>query len=472
MTTTNEGGQTSENSSRDRPARGGDLPFQALCRTARALLEVPVATLALDGEAEGWIDLREGVDAQDWTFAAAAEPRPCGDDPSAMVASVPHHKSCAGYLSVEGAPPLHVVASAPIRAGGSGPDGRLTLFDTLPRRLDAGQMRRLEDLAEIAATCLRLYREERSTAGREAHYRLLAESSTDTIVRGNLDGVRLYISPAVRTLLGYEPEELVGRRAQEITHPDDLEAFRALMAQVRDGALELAVSEQRQRHKNGSWVWLEASIRLTRDAVTGEPDGYVASVRDISRRKAAEAQLLHIAHHDELTGLPNRKLFGERLEGEIARAWRTGQGFALFCIDIDRFKQVNDTYGHGAGDALLRAAAQRFRASVRGGDVVARLGGDEFALIQIGGDRTSAITLAERLIAALAQPLRHEGQSISAGISIGITCARVPVLNPDRLMAAADEALYRAKSEGRRTYRFSTAGAPVPPVPDQSASGM
>lgn len=477
MTTTTKGGEAPEDGSGDKPPCGSDLPFQALCRIARALFRVPVATIALDGDA-GWIDLREGLDAGDWAFTIAAEPRPYDGHPSAVVEDARYHRCYAGYRYVDGPPHLRFVASAPIRAGASGHDGRIALFDTVPRQLGTEEMRRLEDLAALAGECLRLYREGRNAARREAHYRLLAESSTDTIVRGNLDGIRLYVSPAVRTLLGYEPDELIGRRALDITHPDDVVEFGALMARLREGKLELAVSEQRQRHKDGSWVWLEASIRLTCDPATGLPDGYVASVRGIGRRKQAEARLMHIARHDALTGLANRKLFGERLGAEIARAESAGPGFALLYMDIDHFKQINDGLGHGAGDAVLRTVATRLLASVGGQDMVARLGGDEFALLQIGGDRRAAAALAERLIAAVLHPVAFEGRPISVGLSIGIACSGEHELDADRLMAAADQALYLAKSAGRRTFRFALVEAPADPPPaaspgrDHSASGI
>ncbi|MFT0859312.1 diguanylate cyclase domain-containing protein [Ancylobacter sp. G4_0304] len=477
MTTTIKGGEAPADGPGGRLARGAELPLPGLCRLARALFQVPVAAVTLEREG-GWIDLDEGLNAGDWAFAIAAEPHPDDGYPPAMIEDARHDPCYAGYRYVDGPPYLRFVASAPICVGAGAPEGRVALFDTVPRPFGAEQMRRLEELAALAGECLRLYREGRDAARREAHYRLLAESSTDTIVRGNLDGVRLYVSPAVRTLLGYEPDELIGRRALDITHPDDVVEFGALMARLREGKLELAVSEQRQRHKDGSWVWLEASIRLTCDPATGLPDGYVASVRGIGRRKQAEARLMHIARHDALTGLANRKLFGERLGAEIARAESAGPGFALLYMDIDHFKQINDGLGHGAGDAVLRTVATRLLASVGGQDMVARLGGDEFALLQIGGDRRAAAALAERLIAAVSHPVAFEGRPISVGLSIGIACSGEHELDADRLMAAADQALYLAKSAGRRTFRFAPVEAPADPPPaaspgrDHSASGI
>ena len=226
------------------------------------------------------------------------------------------------------------------------------------------------------------------------------------------------------------------------------------MADVRAGHVDQAVIELRQRHKNGSWVWMEASISLTRDEVSGAPDGYVVSVRDVGRRKEAESRLEHTASHDPLTGLPNRILFDRRLAWEVARAARTGKGFALLCLDLDQFKPANDTFGHQAGDAVLRAAANRFRSLVRAEDMVARLGGDEFVVIQSIGDdlSMSPLSLAQRLIDTMSEPVRFNGTEITIGLSIGIALATSVNLDADGLLWAADQALYQAKKAGRNTY--------------------
>ncbi|QFR34399.1 diguanylate cyclase domain-containing protein [Ancylobacter sp. TS-1] len=327
--------------------------------------------------------------------------------------------------------------------------GALLLADTAPRHFELADRRRLAGLAAVASELVCLAIGHRHAGEREALYRLLAENSTDTIVRGNLDGERLYISPSVRTLLGYEPSELIGRRAIEIVHPDDIEEFRRSMEDLRAGRVDLLVSEQRQRRRDGSWVWLEALIKLTRDA-QGRPDGYVASVRDISRRKAAEQRLSHIASHDLLTGLPNRSVMQARLAQELSRARRLGGNFALMVLDLDGFKQVNDTYGHEAGDAALRCAAERFRRTLRAEDLAARVGGDEFVVVQgSGGSTEGAALLADRLIRSMAEPIAIGERRIVVGLSVGVVLAPVEGLDADALLRAADQALYRAKQEGR-----------------------
>lgn len=416
-----------------------ELRFDALCRTACALFAVPAATVHLTDGGGRWSSL------EDEGWAAVTAPGVWADDP---------------VVTEDGAgrPPARFFACVLFGRCGT---GRLCLYDIRPRRLDAHDRAALDDLAAVAGQSLDLFREACAAAGREADFRLLAETSSDTIVRGNLDGVRLYISPSVRTLLGYEPEELIGHRAAELVHPDDAAPFGAMMQRVRAGDLDVGVTEMRQRHRDGAWVWMEASVRLTHDPVSGAPNGYVASVRGVAERKRTEARLEHLASHDSLTGLPNRTLLARRLDAAIAGARSGGQPFALLCMDLDHFKPVNDTHGHQAGDAVLREVAVRLRAAIRPSDTAARLGGDEFAVIHtIKASPAEAAAVAERLIQAVAEPFRVGDVPVFIGLSIGIVCAPAGGLDPDALLSAADRALYDAKTAGRNTYRFAVSRQP------------
>ena len=182
--------------------------------------------------------------------------------------------------------------------------------------------------------------------------------------------------------------------------------------------------------------------------------GWVATYEDISERRRAEAHLAHMARHDALTGLPNRVLFRERTEQGLAEL-RAGAGLAVLQLDLDDFKAVNDVLGHPVGDALLLAVASRLLDCTRDSDTVVRLGGDEFAVVQAGATQpTDATALAERLMAALAQPFNVMGHPLTIGASIGIVVTADPHAGADELLMAADLALYRAKAEGRGTYRF------------------
>ncbi len=182
--------------------------------------------------------------------------------------------------------------------------------------------------------------------------------------------------------------------------------------------------------------------------------GWVVTYEDITERLSSEARIVHMAHHDALTNLPNRVLLRIRLDHALAQVRRGGQ-LAVLYLDLDNFKLVNDTLGHPVGDALLQRVAGRLLGSVREGNTVARLGGDEFAVLQLGlGRPEDAHALAARIIEAMSEPFDLDGQRITADLSIGVTVAPADGVDADKLLKNADVALYRAKAEGRRTYRF------------------
>jgi diguanylate cyclase (GGDEF)-like protein len=186
--------------------------------------------------------------------------------------------------------------------------------------------------------------------------------------------------------------------------------------------------------------------------------GWVATHEDITEQRRTEARIAHMAHHDGLTDLANRVLLRERLEETLERRPRDAE-VAVLCMDLDRFKDVNDTLGHPMGDALLKAVAQRLRGCVRDSDIVARIGGDEFAILQSAVSQpANATALARRIIDAISLPYELEGHQVVLGTSVGIAVAPGDGTEPDQLVKNADLALYRAKGDGRGTYRFFEPG--------------
>ena len=194
------------------------------------------------------------------------------------------------------------------------------------------------------------------------------------------------------------------------------------------------------------------TIALSHEPMKG--GGWVTTHEDVTERKRAEAQIAYLARHDVLTGLPNRVSFQGKLSETLPlTGW--GEQVAVLCLDLDRFKPVNDTLGHSVGDALLRQVAERLRACVRDTDTVARLGGDEFAIIHSGSAcPKSATLLADRIVESLSRPFSVDGHQISIGTSIGIAVAPADACEADQLLRNADMALYRAKNDGRGQHRF------------------
>jgi diguanylate cyclase (GGDEF)-like protein len=225
---------------------------------------------------------------------------------------------------------------------------------------------------------------------------------------------------------------------------------------VDDALLPAADDPQTIRRRR---EWLLDDQRIIEVHTTRLASGVVVALHaDITAQRLAQQQVEHLAHHDALTGLPNRRT----LHGEIQRALpRTGRGEALavLCLDLDRFKPVNDMLGHDAGDALLRQVAQRLRQNLRESDSVARLGGDEFAILQTGAEQPAGATgLARRVIAALAEPFDLDGHQVHIGTSVGVAIAPADGDSPDALLKSADLALYLAKDAGRGVLRLFEPG--------------
>ncbi|WP_158809733.1 bifunctional diguanylate cyclase/phosphodiesterase [Beijerinckia sp. L45] len=285
----------------------------------------------------------------------------------------------------------------------------------------------------------------------EARYRLLADHTTDMIVHADRHSKRLYVSPSSRDLLGFEPDDLVGRQVGGLLHPADEQAHRDITQGLERGEIEHAANRQRFTRKDGTHVWTESRFRILRDEL-GAPNGYIVSIRDCSLSKAAEDDAERMARHDPLTGLGNRTLFRERLDQAIASLGDDGTTFALLWMDLDRFKAINDSFGHLLGDRALSIIADRITSVVDPADTVARLGGDEFIILMNKSIPARAEALAQQVMVAVSRPIDLDGQRLCVGVSIGIASLPVESCQADVLLKNADLALYRAKRSGRNTF--------------------
>lgn len=289
----------------------------------------------------------------------------------------------------------------------------------------------------------------------EHRFRQLADATFEGILI-HRHGVIVDANTALVELTGRPLNLLVDHNMLDIIGESSHERVRAQLADALQDNGETRF-EIEFRHNDGSLVPVEVLGRPMHDidgSVT-DNDLRVVAVRDLRERKQAEERIRHMANHDGLTDLPNRSLFHDRLKQAIARSKRGSSTTAVLCLDLDRFKNVNDLNGHGVGDELLRQVANRLTKSVRGDDTVARLSGDEFAVIQVGVAHPDGPSiLAERLVKAVAEPFDLGGQQTVIGTSIGIALYPGDGNDGEELMRAADTALYRAKAAGRSTYRF------------------
>jgi diguanylate cyclase (GGDEF)-like protein/PAS domain S-box-containing protein len=286
----------------------------------------------------------------------------------------------------------------------------------------------------------------------EERYRLLAEHSLDVIARMRPDGTFSYVSPAASEVLGFDPAELTGPNPPGgRVHPEDQSVVADAITRVVVGGAPKTLS-YRFLHGNGSWRWLETTWSAIPIAThSGEPSGeyeLFAATRDVSERYAAQQQLEQLALRDGLTGLANRALLTDRLSTAIERLERRGGSVAVYLIDLDHFKAINDTFGHAGGDAVIVEAGRRLIRTSRAGDTVARLGGDELILVAEVAHRGEAEALGARLLEQLRKPYPDPVGSVCTA-SVGLALARDYRTDPDALLQRADAALYAAKQAGR-----------------------
>jgi diguanylate cyclase (GGDEF)-like protein/PAS domain S-box-containing protein len=363
------------------------------------------------------------------------------------------------------------------------------------------------------------------TAQREAEYALRASEATLRttfemapvgIAHVSLDGTWLRVNPRLCGILGYDADELQRMTFQQVTHPDDLPANLSLLREAIEGRRHAYSMEKRYLRKNGGMVWGAITVSVNRPP-DGSPAYLITVIEDIHARKQAELALqrhqeelesrvqqrtrelqhsnaelalevqhrLHaesvlraseqklqaLARMDALTGLPNRRHFNEKLEEAIRRARRTGQLVGLMFLDVDHFKRINDTLGHGGGDAVLQEFARRLSGAVRATDSVCRLAGDEFTIILENlTAATEARLVAGKILEVMRRPFDVEGVLLAVSTSIGIACIGPDGGQAQELTKRADEALYKAKELGRNQAWLGDDGQKTEACPAPAAS--
>jgi diguanylate cyclase (GGDEF)-like protein/PAS domain S-box-containing protein len=296
-------------------------------------------------------------------------------------------------------------------------------------------------------------RAEEALRDSERRFRALIEYSSDILTVLDAGGRILYESPSVERLLGHTAGELMGVALEEHVHPEDRHALATALTQSA-GASTPITAEFRMRARNGEWRFVEASVSNLLD--NAEVGGIVLNSRDITARKQDEEMIRHLAYFDALTGLPNRMLFDDRLAQALAHSRRRGaRGLAIMFLDLDRFKTINETLGHGAGDELLRTAASSLSAVLREEDTVARLGGDEFLfLLPEIDDVEDAARVARKVLTVLDAPFSVHGHELHLTASVGIAMFPLDGDDAETLIRNADTALYRAKEQGGNRYQL------------------
>src|SRR5579863_48268 len=293
-----------------------------------------------------------------------------------------------------------------------------------------------------------------SPSGSDDRFQAIFDAVTDGIfISTPATGRFIEINEPGCSMFGYRKAELIGCTIETLSsgvHPYTQDMAIEQLGKTLSGQPQ--IFEWHCKTKNEVLFWAEISIRYMKFDYT---PAVVAIVRDISERKRLDSQIVYMAQHDVLTGLANRSTFTTTLDRAIAYSLRTGKKFAVLSVDLDRFKDVNDTRGHLTGDRLLRLVAERLKAGVRLNENIARFGGDEFAILSSDLEEPAEIAaLATRLIASISRPCSIDGNEINVSASVGVAIYGEDACDAETLLSNADIALYCAKAEGRRTYRF------------------
>ena len=331
-----------------------------------------------------------------------------------------------------------------------------TRFPTRPDPFTDSDLTLLHDLADRVAGAVERARVTAALRDSEEQFRTSFENSPVgilvTSVDSGDDGRIVKANPAVCEMLGYSEPELCQMTPVELVHPDDRPASNALRAELLAGVRRVSEVARRCIRSDGETRW----IRATSSVVTRMGARYIfAYLEDVTARRQAEAELAFRALHDPLTGLPNRHLFFDHLRLALDQLRRQPGALAVCYLDLDRFKEVNDGFGHDAGDQVLTEVGRRLARTIRTVDTVSRLAGDEFAIIcpAIEHDHDAA-GIADRILTALDEPITIGGARLHVGASIGITVTRSPTTGPDQLLRHADAALYQAKRRGRHRWEL------------------
>jgi diguanylate cyclase (GGDEF)-like protein len=315
-----------------------------------------------------------------------------------------------------------------------------------------------------------------SLAAAEARWKLALNATGEGVWDYSFGSGLITLSPGAQGIVDTEHSLLPFDRETfaAMAHPDDLAAVLHALDAHLTGTTPDYTAQYRTRLRNCNWRWTLVRGQVAERNAAGQPLRIVGTVADIDARKMQEEQIRHLAHHDVLTGLPNRLLFGDRLRQALLAAQREGQRLAVVFFDLDKFKPVNDSYGHAVGDLLLQQVATRLRGILRASDTLARLGGDEFVVLlpRVAGTG-DARKVAEDILRELTRPFLTEGFTLHISASLGVAVYPDGAGDPDSLMRCADAAMYQAKLLGRgRVAEYAEAADAAQTGPAPAGQGV
>lgn len=409
------------------------------------------------GSWEMWVENGDiAFSAQSMSILGQQWGRPCLDNLLALIPEIDRLHLLKAYSNALTSPdPIEIEHALRLQ------DGRQRLIRQRMLRVanaaDGSQrlIGTLQDVTRYKASSQALRDSERK-------FRQLMAHAPNGIVLLDRDGNFIEVNSAFCDLLGYSEAELRGQNFRLFTHPDDLPAGELYVSEMKNSMRPHLRYEKRYQRKDGATVWVEVSLSAQHDD-DGELSLFVAHIQDLTARKAEEAEIRRQVHLDPLTGLPNRRMFLDRLEFTWNQAQRHNRAFAIIYLDLDDFKPINDRHGHAAGDALLIEVARRLLDCTRASDTVARLSGDEFVvLLAEVSEHSAPASVAEKILSALATPVIASGKHLAPRASLGIVSFPTQTYgSPTAMLHAADSAMYAAKRTGGGRYHLGLPSCPA-----------
>ncbi len=448
-----------------------NVALDALTKLTANLIVVPIALIDLVDENRVWSKSHFGTEVSEYKIQPGFCSSAFSEDTPYIVSNAKTDPRSENHpLVLENG--VSFYAGVPLKTPEGFNIGTLCVIDFVPHTISAAQISILKELAIIAMEVIELCAKDKRNneilnietkfKQSELQHQLILNSTVEGIHVINLNGIVVIENIAAVKMIGREQGDLKGKNAHETLHHHHADNSEYPISEcpiyktLQDGIPRNVANEVFWR-KDGSCFPVEYSTSPLLD-LDGKLSGTTVVFRDITARKASEEKIQYLAYFDSLTGLPNRSLFLNRLDQEIKKAHRNSTHLSLMFIDLDRFKDINDTLGHDVGDQFLVEAAKRLKASLRQSDTVARLGGDEFTII-VGeySDLGSEETVAQKTLACLAEPFFLNNEPLYLSASIGITVYPDDGATSERLLKNADQSMYAAKKAGRNQYQYFTA---------------
>lgn len=446
--------------------------FDDLVKLAAMIFEVPISTVTILDEDRQWFKAALGLPVKQTPREISFCTHAIEQTEPMVIADTAQDPRFAQSPLVKQAPNLGFYAGVPLRTSDDLAIGTFCIMDQKPRQLTARELDILKILANQATKLLDLrlernkYRDlvaekelvNRALIETEQRWKFALEGVGDGVWDWDINSEKVVFSKTWYQMLGYTENELAEHKDTwlSLIHKDDIEkAVQTLNNYISKKTSEYLL-EHRLLCKDQSYKWV-----LTRGMVVewnsdGSPKRMVGTHTDINERKQSEDAIWRQANFDSLTGLPNRRMFFDRLKEEIKKSARKKNLFALMFIDLDGFKEVNDQFGHQAGDELLKAVAHKISGCIRTSDTFARLGGDEFTIILSNIEHTDACNLvAKKILKLINTPFELSLGKVTISASIGISVYPQDGATSDKLISVADSAMYDAKAQGKNCWEYA-----------------